>query len=91
MKGAKFSNDPGQLFEQDDIRRVLEDMDENKRELLEKLSQSDEDILQYLNSTMLENEPTEVLIKCAEILRERRQNLYPDQDKPDDEMPNPIK
>jgi hypothetical protein len=66
-------------------------MDENKRELLEKLSQSDEDILQYLNSTMLENEPTEVLIKCAEILRERRQNLYPDQDKPEDDMLHPIK
>jgi len=67
-------------------------MDDNKRELLEKLSQSDEDILQYLNTTMLENEPTEVLIKCAEILRERRQNLYPDQDKEDEDaiMPNKI-
>mmetsp|Transcript_23059 Transcript_23059/g.20477 ORF Transcript_23059/g.20477 Transcript_23059/m.20477 type:complete len:120 (+) Transcript_23059:127-486(+) len=52
-----------ELFEQDDIKKVLEDMDEDKRELLEKLSQSDEDILQYLNNTMLENEPTEVLIK----------------------------
>jgi hypothetical protein len=58
-----LSNDPEKLFEHDDIRRVLDDMDENKKELLEKLSQSDEDILQYLNSTMLENEPTEVLIK----------------------------
>lgn len=69
-------------------------MDDNKRELLERLSQSDEDILQYLNTTMLENEPTEVLIKCAEILRERRQNLYPDQiDKNDGEdlaMPSNI-
>jgi len=68
-------------FEEDDIKKVLEGMDEDKKELLENLSKNDEDILQYLNSTLLENEPTEVLIKCAEILRERRQNLYPDQEK----------
>lgn len=60
---AAISSHPERLFEQDDIRRVLEDMDDGKKELLEKLSQSDEDILQYLNSTVLENEPTEVLIK----------------------------
>lgn len=74
----ELSSDPERLFEHNDIRRVMDGMDESKKELLEKLSKSDEDILQYLNSTMLENEPTEVLIKCAEILRQRRQNLYPE-------------
>lgn len=76
--GIALSNNPERLFEHNDIRRVMDEMDDDKRELLERLSKSDEDILQYLNSTMLENEPTEVLIKCAEILRERRQNLYPE-------------
>ena len=78
-QGAAISKDPERLFDQDEIRRAMEDIDQDKRELLEKLSQSDEDILQYLNTTMLENEPTEVLIKWAEILRERRQKLYPEQ------------
>lgn len=62
-QGATISKDPERLFDQEEIRRAMEDIDQDKRELLEKLSQSDEDILQYLNTTMLENEPTEVLIK----------------------------
>lgn len=50
---------------------------------MENLPNDDEEILKCLDSTVLEEQPTEVLVKLAEKLKERRSQLYPEHESQD--------
>jgi hypothetical protein len=47
------------------------------KELNDNARLSDEEILKYLDSSVLDDQPTEVLIRLAHKLKERRMDLYP--------------
>lgn len=40
------------------------------------LPESEEDVLNFLDMASLENQPTEVLVRLAEKLKDRRNRLY---------------
>ncbi len=48
-------------------------------DIADELPNNDEEILRCLDSTVLEDQPTEVLFKLAEKLKERRAQLYPEE------------
>lgn len=41
------------------------------------MPQSEEEVLNFLDRTSLENQPTEVLVHLAEKLKDRRNKIYP--------------
>ena len=60
------------------LYRLLGDSFKDSRELGEGVPGNEEEILRFLDSTVLEEQPTEVLVKLAEKLKERRSQLYPE-------------
>jgi len=50
------------------------------QEMANELPNTDEEILRCLDSTVLEDQPTEVLIQLAEKLKERRTDIYPEEE-----------
>ena len=52
-------------------------------EIKARIPQSEPEVLKYLDSISLKNQPTDVLMQLAERLQERRINLFPDQEQVD--------
>ena len=49
-----------------------------KSNVLSNLPENEEDILRFLDSAVLEDQPTEVLVQLAQKLKERRAKIYQD-------------
>jgi hypothetical protein len=45
--------------------------------LTQDMPETEEEMLKFLDMASLENQPTEVLVKLAGLLKDRRNNLYP--------------
>jgi len=50
----------------------------SKAALFDMLPDNEEDILRFLDSAVLEDQPTEVLVQLAQKLKERRAKIYQD-------------
>ena len=48
------------------------------------IPENDEDMIRFLDSTALEDQPTEILIKLSEKLKNRRDQLYHNEEEEED-------
>ena len=49
----------------------------NWEELKARIPENEEEILRFLDTAVLEEQPTEVLVQLAQKLKERRSKMYP--------------
>ena len=61
------------------IQFLEADKKNNWEELKQRIPENEEEILRFLDTAVLEDQPTEVLVQLAQKLKERRTKLYQDQ------------
>lgn len=60
------------------IEFLENDKKNNWEELKQRIPENEDEILRFLDTAVLEDQPTEVLVQLAQKLKERRTKLYQD-------------
>lgn len=58
------------------IEMLQADKKNNWEELRQRIPENEEEILKFLDTAILEDQPTEILIELANKLKERRNKIY---------------
>lgn len=61
------------------IELLEADKRNNWEELRQRIPENEDEILRFLDTAVLEEQPTEVLVQLAQKLKERRTKLYQEQ------------
>eukprot|EP00347_Sterkiella_histriomuscorum_P001245 403372773 len=74
------------LTEKQQIQNMIDLLEADKKnnweELRQRIPENEEDILRFLDTAVLEDQPTEVLVQLAQKLKERRTKLYQETNTP---------